>query len=285
MSLVTLKEVLEIAERTNTAIPGFNIDNIEIPEAIMEAAEVENCPVILTIGQGAINAGGLRHLPDVVRRIAESSRVPVVMHLDHGISYEQAITCLRAGFTSVMYDGSHHPFEENVRESQALESEADKQKFTDIYEQYHPQMEQTALRILKNQHDAEDAVQNAFMQIIRHFEKIDEIPCEKLPFWIVCIVKNEAVTILRKNQRTVQLENWDSFAADAESVTDYLELVQLFSRLPETYRAVLEMRLLLGYTGKEIARHLALSESAVNTRIFRGRALLREIAEKEAFYA
>ena len=163
----------------------------------------------------------------------------------------------------------------------ALESEADKQKFTDIYEQYHPQMEQTALRILKNQHDAEDAVQNAFMQIIRHFEKIDEIPCEKLPFWIVCIVKNEAVTILRKNQRTVQLENWDSFAADAESVTDYLELVQLFSRLPETYRAVLEMRLLLGYTGKEIARHLALSESAVNTRIFRGRALLREIAEKE----
>ena len=76
MSLATLKEVLEIAERTNTAIPGFNIDNIEIPEAIMEAAEVENCPVILTIGQGAINAGGLRHLPDVVRRIAESSSRP-----------------------------------------------------------------------------------------------------------------------------------------------------------------------------------------------------------------
>lgn len=110
----------------------------------------------------------------------------------------------------------------------ALESEADKQKFTDIYEQYHPQMEQTALRILKNQHDAEDAVQNAFMQIIRHFEKTDEISCEKLPFWIVCIVKNEAVTILRKNQRTVQLENWDSFAADAESVTDYLGLCSSF---------------------------------------------------------
>ena len=141
------------------------------------------------------------------------------------------------------------------------------------------------ITFLKNPADAEDAVQNAFMQIIRHFEKTDEIPCEKLPFWIVCIVKNEAVTILQKNQRTVQLENWDSFAADAESVTDYQELVQLFSRLPETYRAVLEMRLLLGYTGKEIARHLALSESAVNTRIFRGRALLREIAEKEAFYA
>lgn len=120
MALATLREVLEIAQQTNTAIPGFNIDNIEIPEAIMEAAEEEKCPVILTIGQGAINAGGLRHLPDVVRRLAEISSVPVVMHLDHGVSYEQAIICLRAGFTSVMYDGSHHPFEENVRESAAV---------------------------------------------------------------------------------------------------------------------------------------------------------------------
>ena len=120
MPLATLREVLQIAERTNSAIPGFNIDNIEIPEAIMEAAEEEQCPVILTIGQGAIQAGGLRHLPDVVRRIAESSDLPVVMHLDHGASYEQVITCLRAGFTSVMYDGSHHPFAENVRESAAV---------------------------------------------------------------------------------------------------------------------------------------------------------------------
>jgi fructose-bisphosphate aldolase class II len=120
MSLVTLKEVLKIACETKTAIPGFNIDNIEIPEAIMEAAEAENCPVILTIGQGAINAGGLKHLPDVVRRIAESSKVPVVMHLDHGVGYEQAIECLRAGFTSVMYDGSHHPFEENVKTSKEV---------------------------------------------------------------------------------------------------------------------------------------------------------------------
>ena len=146
------------------------------------------------------------------------------------------------------------------------------------------QMEQTAIRILKDQHDAEDAVQNAFMQIIRHFEKIYEIPCEKLPFWIICIVKNEATTILRKNKRIVQLENWDSFTVEAEDITDYQELVHLFSRLPETYRAVLEMRILLGYTGKEIARHLDISESAVNTRFFRGRALFREIAEKEGFH-
>lgn len=120
MSLTTLSEVLKIAEASNTAIPGFNIDNIEGTEAIMEAAESERCPVILTVGQGAIKAGQLRFLADLVKRIAEESTVPVVLHLDHGISYEQTVECLRLGFTSVMYDGSHHPFEDNVRESNAV---------------------------------------------------------------------------------------------------------------------------------------------------------------------
>lgn len=114
MPLTTLKDVLTTASETRTAIPGFNIDNIEIPEAIMVAAERCKYPVILTIGQGAINAGQMLHLADVVRRLADEATVPVVMHLDHGVSYEQTIQCLRAGFTSVMFDGSHLPFEENV---------------------------------------------------------------------------------------------------------------------------------------------------------------------------
>lgn len=120
MSLTTLSEVLKIAETSNTAIPGFNIDNIEGTEAIMDAAEAEQWPVILTVGQGAIKAGQLKFLADLVKRIAEESTVPVVLHLDHGISYEQTVECLRLGFTSVMYDGSHHSFEENVLESRAV---------------------------------------------------------------------------------------------------------------------------------------------------------------------
>lgn len=165
----------------------------------------------------------------------------------------------------------------------ALESEAGKQKFTGIYMQYHTQMEQTALRILKNQHDAEDAVQNAFMQMIRHFEKIDEIPCEELPFWIICIVKNEARVVLRKNQRTVPLEDWDGFTQNIDEITGYTELVAVFARLPAIYRAVLEMKLLHGYSDKEIAQRLGISEIAASTRAARGRALLREIVEKEGF--
>ena len=82
----------------------------------------------------------------------------------------------------------------------ALESEDDKRKFVAVYEQYHEKMEMIALHILGSQHDSEDAVQNAFLQIIRHFEKIYEIPCEELPFWIISIVKNEALMILRKKR-------------------------------------------------------------------------------------
>ena len=117
MALATLQEVLSIAVESNTAIPGFNIDNIEGTEAIMDAAEEEHCPVILTVGQGAIKAGQLEHLADLVKRIARESTVPVVLHLDHGISYEQTVQCLRLGFTSVMFDGSHLPLDENIAET------------------------------------------------------------------------------------------------------------------------------------------------------------------------
>ena len=97
------------------------------------------------------------------------------------------------------------------------------------------------------------------------------------------IAKNEALSIYRKRQKTVQFEEWDGVAADATSVTDYNELVTLFTKLPESYRLALEMKYLLDYSGKEIADRLGISESAVNTRISRGRTLLREIAEKEGF--
>lgn len=163
----------------------------------------------------------------------------------------------------------------------ALESEDDKRKFVAVYEQYHEKMEKIALHILGSQHDAEDAVQNAFLQIIRHFEKIYEIPCEELPFWIISIVKNEALMILRKKRNVVPLEDWDSFEQSADSTTGYTELVELFRQLPETYRAVLEMKLLIGYTDREITQKLGLSETAVSSRASRGRALLRKLVEKE----
>lgn len=165
-----------------------------------------------------------------------------------------------------------------------LETEQEKQRFTEIYQQYHTLVEQIALHILGNQSDAEDAVQNTFLQIIRHFKKANEIPRKELRFWIISIVKNEARMIIRKQKNVIQLEDWDGFIAGSENISEYPELVQLFSKLPETYRAALEMKILLDYSGKEIAQRLGLSEEAVHTRISRGRKLLRDIAEKEGFH-
>ena len=165
-----------------------------------------------------------------------------------------------------------------------LETDADRQRFIQLYDLHHVQVEQTAMRILKDQHDSEDAVQSTFLQIIKHFHKVYEIPCKNLSFWIISIVKNEALMILRKKKRIVHLEDWDGFVEETEYISEYSELVQLFSRLPETYRAALEMKFLLDYSGKEIAQRLGISETAVNTRISRGRALLKEILEKEGFH-
>ena len=156
-----------------------------------------------------------------------------------------------------------------------LESDEERQRFVLIYEQYHERMERVALRILEKQHDAEDAVQNAFLQVIRHFE---EIP------WPISIVKNEALMILRKNRNIVPLEDWDGFEKSVSDTSEYMALVELFRQLPETYRAVLEMKILIGYTDKEIASRLGISETAVSSRASRGRSLLRKLVEGEGLH-
>ena len=165
-----------------------------------------------------------------------------------------------------------------------LESDEERQRFVLIYEQYHKRMERVALRILEKQHDAEDAVQNAFLQVIHHFEKISTIPCEELPFWIISIVKNEALMILRKRSKTVPLKEWNGVEKSADHTTGYNELVKLFGNLPEKYRTVLEMKILIGYTDKEIAKQLGISETAVSSRASRGRELLRKLVEKEGLH-
>lgn len=164
----------------------------------------------------------------------------------------------------------------------ALESDGDKKQFRELYRRYHRVMERTALAVLHDPHDAEEAVQEAFLRVIENFSKIDEIPCKDLGGWLVIIVRNEAITILRRRRCHLPLEeDWADFAGQSRDLPDYSSMVQLFARLPDTYRAVLEMKLVLGWSSAEIARRLGLTESAVNTRLSRGRALLRKIFEEE----
>jgi fructose-bisphosphate aldolase class II len=114
MSLVSTKEMLMEAQKGQYAVGAFNANNMEIIQAIVEASEEEKSPVIIQASQGAIKYAGLDVIVAMVKVMAEKASIPIALHLDHGTDYFQNILCLRAGFTSLMYDGSALPFEENV---------------------------------------------------------------------------------------------------------------------------------------------------------------------------
>ncbi|NLA27767.1 MAG: class II fructose-1,6-bisphosphate aldolase [Firmicutes bacterium] len=115
MSLVSLNEILGKARREKYAVGAFNCNNMEIVQAIAQAAEEEKSPVIIQASQGAIKYAGLSYITALVKLAAAEVSVPVVLHLDHGTSFEQVLQCIRHGFSSVMFDGSQHPLEENIR--------------------------------------------------------------------------------------------------------------------------------------------------------------------------
>ncbi|MEN6350546.1 MAG: class II fructose-1,6-bisphosphate aldolase [Syntrophomonas sp.] len=114
MALVPVHDLLSKAEQGGYAVGAFNANNMEIVQAIMEAAERENSPVIMQASQGAINYAGLEFITGMVRIAAEAGSVPVALHLDHGTDFDQVVRCIRSGFSSVMYDGSKLPLEENI---------------------------------------------------------------------------------------------------------------------------------------------------------------------------
>lgn len=115
MSLTGVVEMLKNAEAGGYAVGAFNCNNMEIVQAIVAAAEAENSPVIMQASQGAIKYAGLEYIVAMAKLAAERTHVPVALHLDHGTSYEQAIQCIHAGFSSVMIDGSKLPLAENIK--------------------------------------------------------------------------------------------------------------------------------------------------------------------------
>lgn len=114
VALVAVKELLLKAEQGNYAVGAFNANNMEIVQAIVEAAEKEKSPVIMQASQGAITYAGLDYITEMVRLAAMSASVPVALHLDHGTDFDQVVRCIRSGFTSIMYDGSKLPLEDNI---------------------------------------------------------------------------------------------------------------------------------------------------------------------------
>ncbi|WP_243297653.1 class II fructose-bisphosphate aldolase [Bacillus litorisediminis] len=117
MPLVSMKEMLIKAKNEGYAVGQFNVNNLEFTQAILQAAQEENSPVICGVSEGAARyMGGFKTVVGMITNLMEEYKitVPVAIHLDHGSSFEMCAKAIHAGFTSVMIDASHHPFEENV---------------------------------------------------------------------------------------------------------------------------------------------------------------------------
>ena len=114
MALVTTKEMFEKSMKEHFAIGAFNINNMEIMQAIVDAAKEENSPVILQASSSAIKYARVNYLMKMLEAAVEETDVPIAIHLDHGPDFETCKMCIDAGFTSVMIDGSKYDFEENI---------------------------------------------------------------------------------------------------------------------------------------------------------------------------
>ena len=122
MVMVSATEMINKAHEGHYAIPAFNINNLEWVKAVLAGCEKAKSPVILGVSEGAGKyMAGFKTVADMVKDVHDSMgiTVPVALHLDHG-SFEGAKACIEAGFTSVMFDGSHYDFEENLEKSKEI---------------------------------------------------------------------------------------------------------------------------------------------------------------------
>ena len=114
MALVTTKEMFKKAYEGGYAIGAFNINNMEIIQAITEAAEEEKSPVILQVSAGARKYAKHEYLLALANAAVKDTGIDLALHLDHGDSFELCKSCIDGGFTSVMIDGSKYSFEDNI---------------------------------------------------------------------------------------------------------------------------------------------------------------------------
>ena len=114
MALSTNKKLLNLAKKGGYAVGAFNMNNLEILQAIVSAGEAERSPAIIAVSEGAIQYAGLPFIVSMARIASEWASIPLSLHLDHGKDLEVIRSCIENGFTSVMIDGSHLPFQENI---------------------------------------------------------------------------------------------------------------------------------------------------------------------------
>ena len=120
MALVTTKKMFEKAFEGHYAIGAFNINNMEIIQGVENAAKAQNSAVILQVSKSALKYAGPLYLKAMVDAAVEETGIDIALHLDHGPDFETVKECIAAGFTSVMFDGSHYDYEENVAKTKEV---------------------------------------------------------------------------------------------------------------------------------------------------------------------
>ena len=120
MALVTTKKMFEKAFEGHYAIGAFNINNMEIIQGVVNAAKAQNSAVILQVSKSALKYAGPLYLKAMVDAAVEETGIDIALHLDHGPDFETVKECIAAGFTSVMFDGSHYDYEENVAKTKEV---------------------------------------------------------------------------------------------------------------------------------------------------------------------
>ncbi|MFC4077320.1 class II fructose-1,6-bisphosphate aldolase [Salinithrix halophila] len=115
MPLVPMTDFLPRAKKEGFAVGQFNMNNLEFVQGIAAAAKEEQSPFIYGVSEGAMRYMGIDYVVAMAEIAARESGVPVALHLDHGSSFDVVMQCIQAGFSSVMFDGSHYSFEENIR--------------------------------------------------------------------------------------------------------------------------------------------------------------------------
>ena len=164
-----------------------------------------------------------------------------------------------------------------------LESDPDRERFARLYRANIKRMERLAAKLLGPGPRAEDAVHDSFLKLIHHYEELRDRPDERVAAWLMVVVKNAATDMLRREGRETDLESafWEpSVPADQG---EFQALVTIIRQMPEDYRRVLELRFVAEWSLAEIAQAMNLTESAVKTRVFRGRKMLMEQLRKEGY--
>ncbi len=128
--LTPTKKILQHAQKHGYAVGAFNVNNMEIAQAIIDAAESEKSPVIIQTSEGGIKYAGMDVLIAMITTMAEKVSVPVALHLDHGKNEELILQAIRSGYQSVMFDGSDLPVQKNIAITKRIVQQAHKHKVT-----------------------------------------------------------------------------------------------------------------------------------------------------------